>query len=153
MTSALRQITLAIRDIIEPALTGTQVFIDRSVADPLNTSELPGVVIRPGQFDIERLMGTGTQMWRGVIDFDIFSASSTLESIDETHLRIASEIVVAMADDPYIGGRVSISEPSSIAPSDDSLPDIGAAVLTFQLVFETRADDWNTIIGPGGIFT
>ena len=155
MQSAPTRIRQMVADLLN-CTVGANVFLERPVDEPIDEDMMPAVVVRAGAFEFERQPGDQNMAWEGEFIFDIFVASGGFYTITEKHAEIAcniaQQIESAMDDVNSLGGMCTWFEPLGISPEEDAIADVGGVVLRFRVRFETRASDWNAIVGPGGSY-
>ena len=150
-TPAVFQIQNALNTLLDAALASS-IFVDRATNEPVTDTEMPAIVINPGDQAYEEFDLSTT---RHIAEFglDIYETKSQSKSIARKQQDTIALIVAALAADPTLGGRVQTMEPQSASSPDGNATDIGAVTLTILIVYFTPRGDFNTIIGQSGLFT
>lgn len=128
-------------------------FIDRADTDPLTEAELPGIAIRLLNDDFGPSEEHGQDRHRATIQFDCQSGLDTGLTIDAVNRESIAIIVETLWDDgnPTLGGRLESIEPDYADASEQSVPDVGWAVLQCTATFYTPRGDWRTIVSAAGV--
>lgn len=127
--------------------------IERSDEDPLTAEELPGVAIRLLDMSINDAAEYGSGLaWIGTLMFDCQSGGAAGLTIDLVNQETIASIVETLFDggDATLDGMVDEIEPRGADSSEQSVPDVGWAVLQYQVRWFTPYGDMRTIIGRGG---
>ena len=150
-TPAVFQIQNALVTLLDAALASS-IIVDRASNEPVADSEIPAVVVNPGdqsyfEFDLST---TGHNAEFGL---DIYERKTLAKSISRMQQDTIALIVAALAADPTLGGMVQTMEPQNASSPDGNSADIGSVTLTIRIDYFTPRGDFNTIIGQSGLFT
>ncbi len=135
------------------AITDRTWHIERSDEDPLTAEELPGVCIRLLDMSIDDAIERGAGLsWVGTLMFDCQSGGATGLTIDLVNQETIASIIETLFDggDATLEGMVDEIEPRGADSSEQSVPDVGWAVLQYQVRWFTSYGDMRTIIGRDG---
>ncbi|MDQ4421468.1 hypothetical protein OOT33_13655 [Sphingobium sp. DEHP117] len=146
--AAITKVLAAIKALVEtPSLT---FHINRTDDNPLDESELPGVIVRVPHMAFEDYGSQGGDMVRATLHFDFCSSGSAGETIDQENQRNVADTMKRMASDRTLGGMVHRWEAAAVSGSEQDGADVGTAILETEIVFFTLRDDPFVIVGLTG---
>ena len=150
-TPAVFQIQNALATLLDAALASS-IIVDRASNEPVAASEIPAVVINPGdqayaEFDLSTTEHTAE------FGLDIYEQKTLAKSISRNQQDTIALIVAALQANRTLGGMVQTMEEQAVSSPDGNAPDVGAVTLTIRIVYFTPRGDFNTIIGQSGLFT
>lgn len=149
MTSAIRKVGIAFRDLLDAATTAA-VFYDRGPDEPLGEEEGDTIAINVLGDDISQGIELSGTQHRVTYQVTIMARTKAGETRDEACERIAGEIVAAVGADRSLGSRVASVEEQGYVPAQKAGQDSTDAQMEFLAVFFTPRGDFNTIVGQGG---
>lgn len=149
MTSAIRKVGIAFRDLLDAATTAA-VFYDRGPDEPLGEEEGDTIAINVLGDDISQGIELSGTQHRVTYQVAIMARTKAGETRNAACERMAHEILTAVGSDRILGGMVASVEEQSYVPAQNAGQDSTDAQMEFLIVFFTPRGDFNTIVGHGG---
>lgn len=146
MIPGTRQAQDAIYDWLRDDLTNIHWFIDRSDQEPLEEKDWPGCCLRMLNIVFEDAEGATQRRCTATVMFDFQSggeAGLTIDAVNQNSMALTMRSLwQAMQDaDSDVAKIFEELEPESVDSSEQSTPEAGWAVLTYQATFYILRED------------
>lgn len=125
-----------------------QVFTDRDDSEPIQPGERPAIVIRVVDVSLDERneQGEATQMHAATVDLDFYVDADVADHITKQHNVMIAAAIAKINEDWTLGGLVFWNTPMSVSAHADAVPAAGVAILTLDIRWLTKFNDWTTII-------
>lgn len=132
-------------------LAGISVFTDRSPEDAVQDEEMPCIVIFCQAWAFDNTdWSQGQTTHKMTLNFEFIGTSEVIGIVNQKAQEVLAYVLMAIGDDPTLGGRLEDFEEIDVAPPGDNGKSVGGSSLQGICTFYTPRRNHFVIVGQGG---